>query len=1287
MAIGVWYMSCLTLITLAYWGLNIFYLVFDRGVAYLHQIQALDLCLRATISPVLFLPAPPCLVNFYRERNKPCDDSSLNGAGGSRYGAGRRNGSYTNEIAGYQGSFITIDDLNGGLPTPYSPSGSHAGRVDEPSSRTGTSLEGDVNFHSKHGIADKKDNRQHDSIGSAYSRIRLFQSRNRGPSMESNKVFNQDFEQDEHDDGQSCPEDLSRLDSFDILRAAATSSGNQIVDKSLSLQKPEPALTTAIQNEIERSWDAGVLANRSLRADSGPETHSRGDFDNTSVEEQELSEKVNKHQGQREIADEAITGSTGWEVGGWGHIRRTSEGNENSLSSPLDLYSANSAQFAQPPDALNAEPKDMPVGLSAVVEVCDNALDDGTRETDSPTQGLTGLQKQLAEHHSALLPVVLAMQDFDDCQSSATYNSRDDDRHGRSSGGDQDSRRHRTRNANLRYVDTSVGDMRPSYSEMSLSQHSEMTTAEKPNNEDKSAGNSPIGHSPNSRYWSSFSASTSAISTHSADDSYSRANNFQVGLPSTKGTEKSPSSFRMKWLGGRKPNEEDQQGQSFPTTTNFTADESKSGKRSSITLGKNDAAQAIKGGKPKEPRRGVFSKVLGDRGRQSQDINEQDRDLKSLDSEGKPMGSAHSNTPATVEALALESTLSNLDANDEEKGLQYYYPDPYYNLTEFKRPDTTSRDQAASQAANVQKNISMSAQRHALSTISSDEEYDPNTASNQTSLAIAHDESSNNGSVKGLSAKTNKSSKKSSKKDAVSLPSLDGAGVDIRNYSAGNSALSSVAGSSQASLGSLLSRSASGSKKLGSKLKSRNSRSKSDAAPSHVGVDVMQVIDFQGFPLKNLQPTSKSIASDPVISKPIQTSLSPPPRQSWARSKSFQGSTPAIEAALLFDDQDNGGISIDTKLANEHGAAVATATSNSDVDPASSGVRSSLSSSLGSPTSATTVSPKLSPTSETLNQDDGRIFASSPPLSPLPTTPSLTSLQSLSRLGSLKPRAPADYRTHSLDRDSEKYVPSSSNGVRTGFSTAAMDLRRANNRHQRSVDNLSSAYYYKRAAELNSNNPTPRIPTSALSRERERERDAMSPGSGSPSASQRTANSGFGYNGAGVADGDEGNGRRVPKIHKSKSSLDYSFPGINIPGVSPSSSSPSKANDGAAASSEDNRTNSLTNSLRMMADDSWTQAMVARARNVTGGGVGNSGGSGAISSPPYPAHLSPSYSQSSQQRQYSGQTRSPSPNASPTIGLGSGTYHGLSNNSNSGNTGASSAEFYSRPSISRSGSE
>ncbi|KAF8935349.1 hypothetical protein BGZ58_005072 [Dissophora ornata] len=1290
MAVGVWYLGCIMILTLAYAGLNIAY-CFNNELIFKPQVQAVDLGIRTTISPVFLLPAPAFLIRFYRQHFKRFgrggnSTRGFTGGKNGRDGANNGLGSY----GAHNGSFVFGE---GSTASPYSPGGSRLGHLDEDGSLPKVSLDDAVHLSTSNSDPNSQG---HSSLGSAYGRIRLFHSRNRGTSSESNHVFNKDFEQEEQTEGQGTHDYNVQPDLHDHHYYGTPKDPIAgFRPKSMEPQRPEPVLIASGDGSknLGNSW----LFNKYIVGLRGIEVPPEyGDQANENfgaiVEKHELT-GVNVRKETPENAD-ATQGTTGWEVGGWGHVRQTSEGNENSASSPLE-----------PPH----RPHSAASGAgSAVVDIHGGASEDDNRQPAVSLEGLTGLQKQLAEYRSALLPVVLAMQDTDERDlSSAAFGDRDG---GNKLRGAENDSKLRARPAEGFRNGANSNAPRPSSDNLSssrtnyVSRGREGTAADTTEEIGEFADKDllPV-HSVDPLHWSKLSLGPKARPIFGGNDDYADSIRDQMvpnGFPATstvpEGGDKPSSGFRRKWLASRKPGEVERPGPpKKPELELSFIDENKISKRMSSSS-YIDAAQANKGGKAKDVRRGVFSKVLAgggqrsaDRGRLSQDINEYDEDYSALDSNRKTTGATFNNTPApaTVEALALASTI-RFEYEDEDMGLQYYYPDPYYSQPEVARRQAALRDQPP-----------VSPQRHPLSPTFSNDSMGPNAdtmfmpkttppigspaskfgvANDPLALAIAAESLSSNSSARSPSIKTTKSTqsfKKPSKKDAAPTPAVSTGS----NTGSSVSAPSSANPSHHSSLGSLLSRSTSNSKKNGTKAKSRGNRSKSDVPPTRTSED------WQPTPAAALPITATrkpSVPEVPAISGPAKTSLSPPPRQSWSRSKSFQGvvSPPALTSLnweLLEKTQDS--MTVDTSLVNDSGYAGNAAPS--------SGTRSSLASSIGSPTIGP-VSPALSPASEGLERGlnmDKASRPSSPPLSP-PTT-------SFSRLGSHKSRA-QDYRNASFEKEGVQRGVNSSTKDRSGFG-----------RHQRSIDNLASAYYYKRAADLNHNN----ISGANDSWEPERERGSskmMLSDSIIPPPSPLISSSGFSYYGIGTG-GDE-SGRNspapyhytqpqthwdpvqyssasyTPQLQKGKTSMDYSYPG----------SSPSlKAHDSASLN-DASHTNGLK-SLHSMADDAWTQAMVARAQNAGSragvGGGGNGGGAGSSMHLPY-------------SHQQTGRNASPSPSLiiGPSGGVGASNVKGEYENGggSSGGGGAYgrqnnlvratsplNSEFYPRPNFGRTGSE
>ncbi|KAF9560070.1 hypothetical protein BGW38_009058, partial [Lunasporangiospora selenospora] len=199
--------------------------------------------------------------------------------------------------------------------------------------------------------------------------------------------------------------------------------------------------------------------------------------------------------------------------------------------------------------------------------------------------------------------------------------------------------------------------------------------------------------------------------------------------------------------------------------------------------------------------------------------------------------------------------------------------------------------------------------------------------------------------------------------------------------------------------------------------------------------------------------------SGPEYTQPLKTSLSPPPRQSWSRSKSFQGSNLAIVSALsnrAFAPGLDASLSSSMHAGNE-GEYIP---NEPMITSSSSEARSSVSSSSISSPGTDTRSPTLGPFSETgtTSTTSQRTLGStaSPPLLPTKTGYTRTS-------GPISGRATPqqDSRNYSLDQEQDFRV-----SLTKDRGTAPMELRKSSNRPQRSIDNLSSAYHFRKAADL-----------------------------------------------------------------------------------------------------------------------------------------------------------------------------------------------------------------------------
>lgn len=100
-----------------------------------------------------------------------------------------------------------MDDPSGSIHE-----GSRVGRTEDGGASKRTSLEKPTHLSPNGHIAEN-----HNSSSTLHhtSGMRLFHSRNRGTSSDSNKVFNQDFEQDDPRDSQDYRQEHARPDSFD----------------------------------------------------------------------------------------------------------------------------------------------------------------------------------------------------------------------------------------------------------------------------------------------------------------------------------------------------------------------------------------------------------------------------------------------------------------------------------------------------------------------------------------------------------------------------------------------------------------------------------------------------------------------------------------------------------------------------------------------------------------------------------------------------------------------------------------------------------------------------------------------------------------------------------------------------------------------------------------------------------------------------------------------------------------------------------------------------------------
>lgn len=954
-----------------------------------------------------------------------------------------------------------------------------------------------------------------------------------------------------------------------------------------------------------------------------------------------------------------ITGTTGWEIGGWlGHVAERSVSPTNLSnhleispeSPPLSPQSATSyssarisprqsRQFLSPSPTLGRPSYDREGTLrygSRNKPSKDDLSDDDDLDPDytitPPLQELTGLQKQLAESRSALFPIVMAMaeQNRDDgydvyapapptLMSSKDYCTRVDfEPDPPKPSSDVQAQIGPTTSDTLQSLFSSVGrsGLQPANEEHATDTSYRLPTA--------IPAAKPVAKT------SSPSKSDKPLSPVQAPTKKS----WLIGRkdPALQHISKKTDSqlLSVPESSGRINNSNNSHTVVYITNTNTNTNNAKATTESSTKVREN---------KPREGRLAALSKALtggsskgasnqgsGQRhGRPSQDVALGDQCDGSSSYGGDSLPSSAITTVPTVQDLALASASTE---DDNDKGLQYYFPDPYSHLTEFKRPPPLNLS-----GATGMERSSSSQLRHPLSPTFDSGKSDATSNSTGTNVygGMANSDASSvrhgeDASMDGASIRNStKSSKLGLPKKSLVRDTRTSGNMDLdANYPANQSHSNP--------LGSLLSRSASGSKKLGSKITSgRGTRSKSDVVPDRPSIEHGRIISS---PLAELPITvTRKPEPIPTFHQPAQTSLSPPPRQTWARSKSFQGTTAAISAALMA--RNNNSLELPNRLESTE-MSINTTRSNGDDEDEEDPLSPSSS-------TASSRSPPLSPISL-----HGSSIANSPPR---------VLGSKISRLGSH-----THSRNHSLEssmssNDGRVSLPSSPSSPsftkdRLGLSTAAMDLRRASNRHQRSVDNLASSYYYKRAAELSQavppppppSIPLPIPPTSPLangsggsgysyynapsgenssnSSVRNSPSNPYGPGSSSsttpipgnpPSsyfASSKTSSSPL------VTSSSVGAGMNVPSGYGP--SLVDPFPksgsGLGGSAMRPSMSSDSRqgasggggggGGGGGTSSGESERTSSI--SSVQLKDDQWTQAMVARvtAQSWSGPRVG-----------------------------------------------------------------------------------
>ncbi|KAI8598394.1 hypothetical protein EDD21DRAFT_189235 [Dissophora ornata] len=345
MAIGVWYLGVLTIAASFYGILQITYFIKPEFI-FEPQTQVLDLCLRMTIAPVYFLPAPKFLIQYYRQRFSKNKGGNLGGSGGGSHNRNRGSGNHQ-----LQGSITASEAQIASHTSSVSPTtrvGSRVGTVNSNIPRD--SLDADYELDIKHKDATA-------SFGESQGgRLKIFHTRSRGLSAESSRVLNNDFESESTHSWHLSDDGGDSVQQYDSSA------------KGQRLSIPSPVFLDGIRRQS---------AQESERSTCGPYDPLQSDLpyimDGPLKQKPELKEiKIVRNDYG---AGSSITGTTGWEVGG---------------------YDSRGPGADKPSQA-----KDRPVPAY-----------DGNIPTDIPVKNLTGLQRQLADYHSTILPQVIAYKPY-----------------------------------------------------------------------------------------------------------------------------------------------------------------------------------------------------------------------------------------------------------------------------------------------------------------------------------------------------------------------------------------------------------------------------------------------------------------------------------------------------------------------------------------------------------------------------------------------------------------------------------------------------------------------------------------------------------------------------------------------------------------------------------------------------------------------------------------------------------------------------------------------------------
>ncbi|KAG0256470.1 hypothetical protein BG011_004486 [Mortierella polycephala] len=1044
MAVGVWYLSCLMTLAFAYGCLNMVY-AFNQEFIYEQQAQALDLCLRITLGPIFFLPAPAFLLRFYRNHFRKFR-GSRGGSSSERTGAAGHNmGSGNNH---FNGSFTNSSNYNSfsqnGPSYPMSAESTRVGSrlgVDDGKLLQGSS-EIASEVHAKH--------QEPTSPAHAFGRHRIFQSRDRGLSVESSRVLTKDFDS-ESAQSQNPSED--RPDSFHLYYSKVDAL-NHPLSNSLNLddyhqatierygpsdndtrpydvnapQIPKPVLTQAYMRPTRSKSPIAAARSDTKFVPKSPaqsKEEVESPFDRSAKREGSPSS-------DRPVSLMDPTGTTGWEVGGYESRR---QGDAKGISSELEGGQKSEKEgFAQDPQL----------------------------PPNSSFQGLTGLQRQLAEHRSALLPQVIAFKAYhEELAATEPFD-------------------HGFKSLNIVPFEPEATVPRAIAADDFDSQrlYSHCTSND--------------GVLPGSVY-------SSAKSAHSGDQ--------EPEMPSS--THKVDT---MHW--------------SMPQTLSKQKAEKEGGTYNVNATAASSAANGKqRDNKCKEGLVAVFSKAItggshgssnaGHKGGQSKSSSHvrlgqdfRDRSFKnggSNGAEGSSNTMSKAPVAATVEQLAQRSVQRHEELEGEvTRGPNAYdYSDPYDDAARFKRLQDYPTKNIPNGPQNAYNRLDSSMSK-------------AEAKASSTSVATKGTSTQSLGSSKSRDslAKSNASSK-----DSQARPV---------SPSSKKSKYSSRSGSKSESV--------------------YRESSDSPRSPS---------IEYAGTTTRHT-PAIPSPATPTIPSPMVKTSLSPPPRQSWRRSKSFKGTSGPITA-------------IDTNLANQPEAAGS--------DPLSSASATN-----------TSFSSQNSPTMHA----DGACPISHP--------------------SSPNPQQGQGYRGNSLEYNEPRVSKERERIIPLSPPLSGLNSRLNSSRNHRSIDNMSSAYYYKRAAELNNNSSPISMYTDAKSsgytspQSSRQIRDptnitlpsslhssaSMSPTLGSPpSPSARTMS---GLNSYFLSKNQDVHGRNTPSptYHGGGGSSSTTMSKISSH-MGPTFSELAPAENGGQILT----TYPVQSQRGVIEDDPWTQAMVNRAQAQT----------------------------------------------------------------------------------------